>query len=201
MAWSESLYGFLTTTQVAPGFIFNFDVIINENYPGIQFKGTEPNSVYQEIREISGDFWLVTNATWNGIHFLPVSSTVACYALQLCGPSNATTPGYIIRGVSAAGLSPCNFTTVFSVSPTGKIFGTLSSQQQATLTTQYFDGTVNTITFATAFPTSLDYIGITVQDSSEQYQIGTPQVISSSASFVTYYVAGAPTGTTGSIFY
>lgn len=62
---TQSIFPFLPDGAGSPSQVFPYDVIINEAFPGIQFIPTEPNGQYQEIREVNGSWWFVTNATYN----------------------------------------------------------------------------------------------------------------------------------------
>jgi len=62
---AESIFPFLPNGASAPPQTFPYDVVISDAFPGIQFIPLEPNGEYQEIREVSGNLWLVTNAMWN----------------------------------------------------------------------------------------------------------------------------------------
>jgi hypothetical protein len=66
---------------------FTYDVVINEAFPGVVFEPTEPNGQYQEIREVSGDLWLVTNAQFN-------TNTLT---FQQNSPCNPADPAYAWR--------------------------------------------------------------------------------------------------------
>jgi hypothetical protein len=61
----DSIFPFLPANANSPPQLFPYDVIINTAFPGIEFIGTEPNAEYQEIREVNGCLWIVTNAMYN----------------------------------------------------------------------------------------------------------------------------------------
>jgi len=85
-----SIFPFLpnnNTSIISPS--FPYDVVINTAYPGVQFIGTEPNALYQEIREVSGCLWFVTNAMYNENLLQWDQETnqntgLPAYALELC---------------------------------------------------------------------------------------------------------------------
>jgi hypothetical protein len=61
----ETQFPFKPQASLSTSQSFAYDIVISEAFPGIQFIPTEPNGQYQEIREVSGDLWLVTNAQFN----------------------------------------------------------------------------------------------------------------------------------------
>lgn len=48
-----------------PGVPASQNGIIQKSYPAVEFNPTEVGGEYQEIREINGDLWIVTNAQYN----------------------------------------------------------------------------------------------------------------------------------------
>ncbi len=84
----DSIFPFLPSNAGSPPQLFPYDVIINTAFPGVEFIGTEPNAEYQEIREVNGSLWLVTNAMWNE-NLLQwdqesnQNTTLSAYALEL----------------------------------------------------------------------------------------------------------------------
>jgi hypothetical protein len=92
---AESIFPFLPNGASAPPQNFPYDVVINDAYPGIQFIPTEPNGEYQEIREVSGNLWLVTNAMWNANLLQwdqesPQNTGLPAYALELGADGSMT---------------------------------------------------------------------------------------------------------------
>jgi hypothetical protein len=83
----ESQFPFLPQASESNPQAFAYDVVISEPFPGVVFEGTEPNQQYQEIREVSGDLWLVTNAQFN----LPTLT------FQQNSPCNPADPAYALR--------------------------------------------------------------------------------------------------------
>lgn len=68
----------------------NYDLIIQEQFPGIGLQPTVPGGTYQEIRAVNSCLWLVTNATWNPNTLQweqtapPCDPSQAAYALEMC---------------------------------------------------------------------------------------------------------------------
>jgi len=93
---AESIYPFLPDNAVSPSGNFPFDIVIGATaFPGIQFLPTEPNGEYQEIREVSGNLWLVTNAMWNQNLLQwdqesPQNTGLPAYALELGADGSMT---------------------------------------------------------------------------------------------------------------
>ncbi|MDE2097417.1 MAG: hypothetical protein KGL39_09250 [Patescibacteria group bacterium] len=67
--------------------IIYWDLIIEEEYPGISMLPTLPSGAYQEIREVNGALWWVTNAMWN--------PTTAQWEQD--SPADASTPAYALE--------------------------------------------------------------------------------------------------------
>lgn len=149
MAWSSSIYSFLTTTVVSSGTVFTFDVVINESTPGILFKGTEANAVQTVIREVAGDLWIVSNADWNGANWIPINLSLPVYGTVFRSPSNVSTPGQEQRLTAAAGVNPVVWKSAGYQSGTGSVIDDSSASA--------------TITFATAFSAAPRVI-VTVND-------------------------------------
>jgi hypothetical protein len=55
-------WGLQPSTSPVP---VNFDLILNKAFPRIGFTPTESGGVYQEIIEVYGTLWTVSNATWD----------------------------------------------------------------------------------------------------------------------------------------
>jgi hypothetical protein len=100
----DSIFPFLPSSANSPPQLFPYDVIINTAFPGVEFIGTEPNALYQEIREVNGCLWIVTNAQYNQ-NLLQwdqealQNTTLPAYALELCD-------GAMTRYYSPATLIP-----------------------------------------------------------------------------------------------
>lgn len=75
--------------------IINYDLVIQEPYPGICFEPTAPGGIYQEIREVDGCLWIVTNALFNPNTLQweqdsPCNPALGAYALEQCESGNLT---------------------------------------------------------------------------------------------------------------
>jgi hypothetical protein len=120
---TESIYPFLPSGASAPPQVFPYDVVINDAFPGIQFLPIEPNGEYQEIREVSGSLWLVTNAMWNANLLQwdqesPQNTGLPAYALAL------QADGSFARYMSPATnipFTPITWTLLFVIDKDGLI--------------------------------------------------------------------------------
>jgi hypothetical protein len=83
----ETQFPFKPQASESQSQTFAYDVVISEAFPGVVFEPTEPNGQYQEIREVSGDLWLVTNAQFN-------TNTLT---FQQNSPCNPADPAYAWR--------------------------------------------------------------------------------------------------------
>lgn len=81
---NQQYFPFTPQNPIGTGGVFNTDILIEENYPGIIFDGTEANAVTQTIREVNGNFWIVTNADWN----------IVTASWQQNGSNNPSLPAY-----------------------------------------------------------------------------------------------------------
>jgi hypothetical protein len=97
------------------------DITIMKTFPGLGFNGTETNAVFFEEREVAGDFWFVTNATFEppspatGNQWTQIIASVPSYAMVL----RAT--GVIERLSAPAGAStPIAWTSVWMLDPKGR---------------------------------------------------------------------------------
>lgn len=122
----DSIFPFLPSNAGTPPQVFPYDVVINTAFPGVEFIGTEPNAEYQEIREVNGSLWLVTNAMYNE-NLLQwdqesnQNTTLPAYALEL----NAN--GAMTRYESPATLipmTPITWTPLWQVNAVGEVFST-----------------------------------------------------------------------------
>lgn len=142
-----------------------YDIVMAKNFPRVSFVPTEPGGLYQELVEVNGDLWFVTNATWdvNKLGWYQESGTlVTCNASQ-----NAYAwvqkglAGDAIRMYGAATNNPnvaVTWIPVFDAAPVGTIVEPLPLTQsgQAALT-------VNT-TFNGSVATALTAFAINVQN-------------------------------------
>jgi len=77
MSQSFFPWGLSPSTSPVP---VNYDLIIAKTYPRVAFSPTEQGGVYQEIIEVAGTWWLVTNATWD-------DSLLGWYQSGQCNPA------------------------------------------------------------------------------------------------------------------
>lgn len=103
-------------TSSVPNVIFS-DLQIQESYPGIEYDPQEVGGIWTETREVSGDFWMVKNATWSSTAFSWgfVNANIAAYALRL--GSNGALTWY----TCAAGTSPFAWTALYTVNADGSV--------------------------------------------------------------------------------
>lgn len=95
----------------------NQPVGVNMLYPVMQWFPTEGGTaIYVEQREISGEFWIATNMTYNTYsnQWLPVDPTRACTALVKSSLNNN-----LVMRTCAAGVTPCVFSQGWAISDSG----------------------------------------------------------------------------------
>lgn len=209
MSWSE-IYNDFNVSQSAPTTqTFTYDPLLDKSNPGIEYEGTESNAIYSETREIAGDFWIVSNAQFNGTNFIPQSLAVPVYATVYRSPASATMPGYTQRLYCAAGTNPVVWTTIFQIDNTGNIFmgQTLQTRQKGTVTAQLVDGSTNSITYTNqsggfAFATATDQIFLSLNTLSDASALlGKEIIISKTAGGFSFVIPGGNSGDTATIDY
>jgi hypothetical protein len=116
--WTETITPFGSSGN-APGELFENDIVVVENAPGVVLNGTEPNNVWAEYREVGGDSFLVTNASYiTSVGWTQQNPSAPSYALVF--RSN----GEVDRLYAAPGaVAPLAWTTIVSIDP----FGNFSS--------------------------------------------------------------------------
>jgi hypothetical protein len=123
----ESLYPYGSSVALSPGASTTDDIIIVKTFPGIQFQGTESNAVQQEEREVSGDYWFATNATYEPSTGTPnqwtqFNASIPSYAWVL------RANGSVQRLQAPAGAAaPISWTTLSTIDALGRT--TLSTPQ------------------------------------------------------------------------
>lgn len=138
-----------------PSMPITYDIVIDKNFPRVAFVPTEPGGIYQEIVEVNGDLWFVTNATWdvNKLGFYQEIGT-----LVNCNPSQPAfawcqrgLTGDAIRFYGAATGSTSiaiTWVAVFDAAPNGTTISplpiTLPGQAALTVNT-IFNGTIGTV--------------------------------------------------------
>lgn len=106
--------------------VFPYDIVIEENFPGLVFQPTEPSGVYSVIREVNGCLWFVNNADWNPNTGLwtqedPTNANLPAYALELCGDGTFT------RYAATATLVPgtaVGWIRIFEIDANGQVIST-----------------------------------------------------------------------------
>lgn len=124
---AEQLVGFLANASAAPPAVSYNDLQIQSSYPGFEYSPQEVGGLYTETREVSGDFWLVTNAEWNQslLTWAFVNSSINAWALKLGADGSVT------HYKCAAGSNPFAWVQIWTFDG----LGNLSASIGATLTT------------------------------------------------------------------
>lgn len=122
----EVLYPYGGAIAVSPESLITTDLQIQKAFPGIEMLGTEPGAVYEEQREVNGDWWFATNATFestlNPNVWAQVTSSAASYAVVLRGN------GSMQRLSAPAGAAaPLAWVTLWTVDALGGQFNTPST--------------------------------------------------------------------------
>lgn len=147
ITWTETVgpYG---ASGNAPGQQFENDVIIFEAYPGLILHGTESNEVWSEYREVSGDAWITTNATYdptNGWTQVNPSLPSFAYVFRATGEIDRLT-------APVTAPTPIVWTKVYELDANGVMTtttGTLSAAGSSwTLNTTWNAGTNNMTGFS-----------------------------------------------------
>jgi hypothetical protein len=148
ITWTETVgpYG---ASGNAPGEQFENDVIIFEAYPGLILNGTESNNVWTEYREVAGDAFITTNATYdptNGWTQVNPSLPSFAYVFRATGEIDRLT-------APVSSPTPIVWTKVFELDANGDMITTtgvlsLSSQVAWSLNPTWTAGTNNMIGFA-----------------------------------------------------
>jgi hypothetical protein len=100
MAWGETDYGLGQTISQVPGALLASDLNISKTFPAVEYTGTEANNRYYEGREVSGDYYFVQNANWNGTAWVPSNLTLPARGWRLL------TTGEWQKIGKAAGVTP-----------------------------------------------------------------------------------------------
>lgn len=127
----ETLFPFGGAIAISPDQLVTTDISLQKTYPGIGFVGLEPSSVFQEVREVSGDWWFVSNATFESVA-TPGEWTQVSASL----PSFATVyraDGSVVRlEVHAGVVPPLAWVTLYHLGPDGSLSLTPSYFSSAT---------------------------------------------------------------------
>lgn len=102
--------------------VINYDLIIQEEFPGIAFVPTLPGGVYSEIRNVDGCFWFVINAMWNPSSLQweqdsPANPAEPAYALVQC--ESTGTLAWKIAPAAGAPNTALVWTTVWQLDKNG----------------------------------------------------------------------------------
>ena len=148
VVWTETVgpYG---NSGNAPGQLFENDIIVFEAFPGVILQGTESNNVWAEYREVHGDSFLATNATYNPTNgWTQVNPSLPSFAYQF------KANGEIDRLTAPVGApTPIVWTAVYTMDSAGIITTTtpaltLSAQTAWSLNPTWNAGTNNMTGFA-----------------------------------------------------
>lgn len=153
---SETLFPYGGAIAISPGFVIPYDLQIVKANPAIEFLGSEPNAVYQETREVAGDWWFATNATFEAAatpnEWAQVTVSVASYATvlrsngsmqRLQAPAGAAAPIawntlWTIDALGGMASTPRPFTTnselVLSATPTWNSPGSIMAAERINVT-------------------------------------------------------------------
>lgn len=175
-SWSETDFAFGTSVAQPSNGVFNSDINIDKNFPAVEFTGTEPNAIYQEVREVSGDFYLqVSNATYNGTNWVCKDTSLPAYAIR------RKSAGSVEFVKSPATIGNITWTVAFTIDVNGipsnpnDVDGSVSAAADSSATVP--------VTFLTPFPTACTSVELT------------PMVGSFSGQALSAVLVGAPTKT------
>lgn len=122
---NEVLYPYGGAIAVSPESLITTDLQIQKAFPAVEFLGSESSALYQETREVSGDWWFASNATFEGVstpnEWAQVVPAQASYATVLRGN------GSMQRLIAPAGAAaPLAWVTLWTVDALGGQFNTPS---------------------------------------------------------------------------
>ena len=156
-----------------------YDIVMAKNFPRVSFVPTEPGGIYQELVEVNGDLWCVTNATWdvNKLGFYQSSGT-----LTNCNP-NQNAYAWVQRGLTGDAIRMYGAMTgnanvavtwvpIFDAAPKGTVISPLPLTQagQAALTVNAtFNATTSTA--VTAFAINVQNVASSQNSVLEQFTV------------------------------
>lgn len=103
--------------------VINYDLLIQEPYPGIGFLPTIAGGLYAEIRDVNNCLWFVQNAMWNPDTMQweqdsPANPILPAYALELCADGSLN---YNIATASGAINTALTWQTVWTLDANGNM--------------------------------------------------------------------------------
>lgn len=103
--------------------VINYDLLIQEPYPGIGFLPTSAGGLYAEIRDVNNCLWFVQNAMWNPDTMQweqdsPANPILPAYALELCADGSLN---YNIAAASGAINTALTWQTVWTLDANGNM--------------------------------------------------------------------------------
>lgn len=115
--------------------VINYDLVIQEPYPGVDFVPTIAGGLYAEIRDVNNCLWFVQNAMWNPNSMQweqdsPANPILPAYALELCADGSLS---YNIAPATGAISTPVVWQTVWNLDANGNMTvepATATSQSQ-----------------------------------------------------------------------
>lgn len=139
MSSTDNFFPFAQPGTGALPRVITYDLVIDEPFPGISFVPEEAGGYYQEIREVYGCLWFVTNALWNPNTLQweqdsPCDPSLPCYAIEQCEDGSwkrnvAPPTGAINTAVVWTAVMTSNERGELTIAPT-----TETLQDQAALT-------------------------------------------------------------------
>lgn len=111
-SFAESLVGYLGAPPTAPSTVFT-DFQIQASNPAVEWNPTEVGGEWQEAREIAGDWWFATNASYSTGSWVAVNAALNQYAFKL------GKDGSIVRYICTAGTVPLVWTAFWQVDSLG----------------------------------------------------------------------------------
>lgn len=127
---SNQFYPFGQAPGQNPAQLFPYDVIINEENPGLVLEPTEANGVNVAFREVAGCSWWVLNADYNTDasqweQVSPNNAALPAYALEMC--SDGTVTRYVAAATNTPGTA-VSWVAVWSLDAKGNV--TMSPQTE-----------------------------------------------------------------------
>lgn len=117
-------YPFAAVPSSSNSNVFPFDIIINENFPGVIFDPTEAGGVYSVIREVSGCLWYVLNADFdqNTLSWTqedPTNPNLPAYAMEMC--STTASWAWLYGAPTLVPGNPITWVNVFTIDDNGSV--------------------------------------------------------------------------------
>lgn len=146
-----------------PAQSFPYDVIINEENPGLVLDPTEPNGVYVAFREVAGCSWWVLNADYNTDaaqweQQSPTNAALPAYALEQC--ADGTVKRYTAIATNTPG-NPVSWVLVWTLDSKGN----MTLEPQAGTTTGQIASVID-VTWNAGSPAVMNVREINLTDTS-----------------------------------